>query len=384
MLSKKTHSTEHEIIPVPDLDDTGPMIKDNDANPKEQSKAVNKPPVQRPRNFVPIIMSFLMFLILSIGGLFGQIQGGVILKIGYSDNVFQLSDYDLGRFNDNHPNFEYVETTDDLTLATSIDLSYPMRYKWWRFTPSVTATISQNVSNSEKYRRDAVVRMRVDRYYWNATLMYGYYPHIYIRDYIDTDGTGKLENYTYSRNLFRADLNVKPWKNTTLRFNGRYEEHLYNQYYTEFDGDAKTYGIGIRHNFPLFIAEGMYSFRVFDNWQNNIDPDDSSYESNVYSGSIRMKPMPLTESKKKAVKWYPSLRLGFEERFYQSNDTWYGGRIDKVYSTDAGLNFDLNKNWNISLDYSHALRNVDSPNASVRRLRPYSENRVEAAVKYNF
>lgn len=384
MLSKKPQSVEHEIIPVPDLDNAELVREEAETVKTNKSATKDKTPVQRPRNFVPIIMSFMIMIILGSVGLFGQIQGGIGLQVGYTDNVFQLSDYDLDRFDDAHPNFKYVDTSDDLSLTTNIDLSYPLRYKWWRFTPSVTANISQNVSNTRKYKRDAVIRMRVDRYYWNATVLYGYYPDVYIRDYVDTDGTGKLESYAYAKDLWRADLNIKPWKNTTLRANIRYEEFLYNQYFTEFDGDAKTYGLGIRQNFPLFVAEGMYGYRVFDNWENDIDPDDSSYESNIYTGSIRLKPMPLNDSNKQGAKWYPSLRLSFEERFYQSADNWYGGRIDKVYRTEAGLNFDLNRNWNITLDYSHALRNVDSPNASVRRLRPYSENRIDAEVKYNF
>lgn len=371
---------------VPPLNDDTMPDSPNKGNPGEASPKDQEGSVQRraPRNFVPIIMSLALFLIAGTTILRAQVEGSVTVGAGYSDNVFQLSDYDLRRFDQQHPNLAFIETSDDLELSAQFDVSYPLRYKWWRFIPSITATISQNVSNPEKYKRDAILRLRVERYYWNATLLYGYYPHNYIRDYVDTDGTDGLEHYSYERNLWRGDLNIKPLKNTTLRLQGKYEELYYNEYFTEFDGEAQTWGIGIRQNFPVLVLEGMYQYRVFDNWDSALDPDDSSYESNIYTGSLRLKSMPLNSAKKNGPRWHPSLGLGYEERFYQGLDDWYGGRVDKIYSTDAGLSFLLSDKMNINLDYSHRLRNVDSSNASVRNLKPYSENRFSAGLEYKF
>ena len=377
------YSPERDKHKEPSLDEKDVLIPDPELD-EDPSKNKKPGPVRSPRNFVPIIMSLCLGLICLLQPLQAQMEGSLSFSAQYSDNVFQLSEYDLDRFDQEHPNLEYINTSDDLSLNTRVDLKYGFRHKWYKFEPSVSATFSQNVSNTDKWRRDLIARFAVIRYYWDFRVMYGHYPNIYVRDYVDTDGTGNLEHYGYERNLYRADLNVKPFEKTTLRANFRYEELFYNQFFTEFDGDAKTGGLGIRQNFPLFVLEAGYQYRVFDNWENGPLHDDSSYESNIYSATLRLKDMPLDDGKKNSPRWHPSLSLSFEERFFQGLDSWYGGRVDNIYTTAAGLNFRLDKKWNISLDYSHLLRNVDSPNASVRRLKPYSENRLGAEVKYSF
>lgn len=352
---------------------------------REKAKATKGRPVYRNgkvrflRNVLPIIM-LMLFGLMSLP-LFAQMDVSVSIGANYSDNVFRLSDYDLQRFEDRHPNLEYARTTDDLSIKTKVDMAYAFRYKWYKIEPSITASFSQNVSNTEKWRKDVLARLAVVRYYWDAKLLYGYYPNIYVRDYVDTDGSGKLEQFSYERNLYRADLNVRPLKKTTLKANFRYEELFYNSYWTEYDGDAKTMGLGLRQNFPVFVLDAMYEYRIFDNWDKY--PEDSSYESNIYSGTLRLKDSPLNSSKKDSPQWSPSLSLSFEERFYGGTDPKNARRIDKIYTTKAGLRFKISKQLNFTLDYSHYLRNIDSPNASVRRLKPYSENQIEAMIKYN-
>lgn len=333
----------------------------------------------------PIILLISLVLFWGVSSLSAQFEGSVSLGTRYSDNVFQLSENDLDDFNADEPDMDFVKTSDDLTLMTNVDLGYSFYYKWWKITPSVSATVTQNVSNKEKYRRDGLVRLRLDRYYWNFTALYGYYPRTYLRDYVDTDGTDELEQFSYARDLYRADLNLRPFKNSSLRLHARHEIYRYNEYFTEFDSKATTYGIGWRQNFPYFGLEAGYNYRVLDNENNVTEPlDDSSYESNEYSGLILLKKMPLDDSKPKGVTWQPSLELSYEERFFQGMNEWYGGRTDQIYTTRASINIELSKAWNINLDYSHDFRNIDSPNSAVRRAKEYGENRLGAFVKYEF
>ncbi len=365
-----------------------PAFEDGEApkskpKPKKSPKTLNPHRITKP--FRPIIMMLMCVLVLGIGVLQAQIEGSVTLGAQYTDNVFSLSDYDFDRYNQNNDLLDFVETTDDLNLHGRIDLRYPVRYRWWRFVPSVTTSLARNLSNTEKYRNDVLTRLQVERYHWNATVLYGYYPHIYVRDYVDSDGTGELEKYSYERNLYRADANFRVTRSSTLRLHGRYENYYYNEYWTQFDGDAYTYGIGFRHSFPVFIINGMYYYRIFENdFTAGSGFNDSSYESDRYDVGIMLKQMPLNESKKDGVTWRPALNISYEERFYQGLDSWYGGRIDKVYNTKGSLDFFFSSDWNLSLDYSHIFRNVDSPNASVLRLKEYTDNRLGASVRYNF
>ncbi len=358
---------------------------DKDKNPGNGDSDKPLSPHRTSKPFRPIIMSFVIMLIFGGTYLHAQIQGSVTIGTQFTDNVFALSDYDFTRFNQNHANLEFVNTTDDLSLMGRIDLNYPLRYRWWKIEPSITANLSNNVSNTDKYRRDFLGRVRIERYHWNATAMYGYYPYIYVRDYIDTDGTGKLEKYSYERNLYRVDANYRITRNTTLRAQARYENYYYNEFWTQFDGDAQTYGVGVRHSFPVFTINAMYYFRSFENdWDPSSGYNDSTYESDRYAVDISLKPMPLDDLKKLYPTWRPTLSLSYEDRFYQGEDSWYGGRIDRMYNTRAGIHLFLSDEWNISLDYSHTFRSVDSPNASVLRLKEYAENRLAASVKYNF
>ncbi len=355
--------------------------------PKQKNKkgirVLNPHRITKP--FRPIIMSFVLLVSSGFGILNAQVQGSIVFGAQYTDNIFALSDYDFERFDQNNSLLDFVETTDDLNLNARINLQYPMRYRWWRFVPSVSLNASQSVSNQDKHRSDLITRIRVERYHWNATLLYGYYPYIYVRDYVDSDGTGELEKYSYERSLYRGDANLRITRATTLRLHARYEDYFYNEYWTQFDGSATTYGIGFRQSFPVFFLSGMYYYRVFDNdYDGNPLYNDSSYESNKIDVGISLKHMPLNESKKNGPTWRPTLDISYEERFYQGLDNWYGGRIDKMYNTKAGIDFSLSEKWNLSLDYSHVFRNVDSPNQSVLRLKEYSDNRVGTSVRYNF
>ncbi|MDZ4121735.1 MAG: hypothetical protein U1C33_04900 [Candidatus Cloacimonadaceae bacterium] len=396
MLNFKLYPEANEINPLSsrqqdlDPDNNGGSIKkqkpDDEESLQDEKKEARPLSPHRPtKPFRPIILCFTLIILFTAGYSYAQIGGSVSLGASYTDNVFSLSDYDFDRFDANHANLEFVETTDDLNAFTLIDLNYPLRYRWWKIEPSLAVNISNNIINTEKYRRDVLARVRVERYHWNATMIYGYYPHIYVRDYVDNDGTGELENFSYERNLYRADANLRITRTSTIRLHGRYENYYYNEYWTEFDGDATTVGLGLRHSFPLFTVNGMYYFRAFDTkLDGDSDFNDSTYESDRYYFDFALKYMPLNDSEPRGATWRPKLSLSYEERYYQGLDTWYGGRVDKIYNTTGGIDLNINAKWNISLDYSHIFRNVDSPNESVLRLKEYAENRFGATVKYNF
>lgn len=363
--------------------DIYPDIKE-DVKESEEKKVKKNRSLPRKKKFRPIILC-LAFSLLSYGFMFARIAGELTLGAGYSDNLFQFSDSDLSRWKNNSAALEWAETTDDLSLYTKIDLAYPIPYRWWTFTPSVTGTISQNITNKDKYRTDSILRLRVDRHYWSASALYGYYPYIYYRHFTDSDGTGTAEKYSYERNLYRADLIVRPIKNFTAFSNIRYEDLFYNQYFTEADGNRLTAELGVRYSFPSFTLQGSYTFRSYDNdGSKSMNADDGSWDGNIYRGVLRMKPMPLSGESTKNQSWQPFLELSKEDRFYQGESEWYGGREYNIYGTKAGINVKVQPDWNLSLDYMHIFRNVDSPNESVLRLKEFNENRLSASVSYKF
>lgn len=350
----------------------------------EEKKVRNNRNLTRKKNFRPIILCLALFLI-SFTLAHAQLEGEITLGATYSDNLFQFSDSDLSRWENGSNGLAWAKTTDDLNLTTTIDLAYPIPYRWWTFTPSVTGTISQTVKNTDKYRSDTILRFRADRHYWSASVLYGYYPHIYYRNYSDSDGTGNPEKYCYERNLYRADVILRPISKLSAFGNIRYEDLYYNEYFTESDGNRLTTEFGARYSFPSFTLQGSYAYRSYDNsGYKDMADDDGSYDSNIYRGVMRLKPMPLSGESTSRQSWQPYLELSKEDRFYQGNSAWFGGREYAIYNTKAGLNIKLHPDWNLSLDYLHIFRNVESPNESVLRLKEFNENRLSAAVSYKF
>ena len=333
------------------------------------------------RPFRPIMLSLVLFLGLAHSTAHAQLIGSVSVSTSYSDNAFQLSEYDLSRYQDNNNLLSFVKTTDDLTIGTKVELAYPLHYRWWKITPSVIGNISQNVSNTEKYRRDAAFKVRVDRYYWNASLQYAHHPHIYFRDFNDNDGSDKLENYSYSRDLYRADLTLEPLKNTSFKTNYRLENFRYNEFFAEADGKATQGGLSVVYRFPVFTMDAGYDYRTFDN-ENLVDNDDASYNANIYHGKLTIPKMPVSQEGK--ILWQPSLALNYQQRYYQGDGSWYGGRADYTYTMNAAFQWFFAANLNLSLDYSHIFRNVESDSESVLRLKEYGENRFGAVIKYKF
>jgi len=350
-------------------------------NDRNSGAASNPKPIRRKGSIRPIILSLLLIICFGKAHLQAQITGSVSAGIGYSDNVFQLSESDLERFDHSAPALAFVKTTDDLTLKTKCEFAYPLHYRWWKITPGVSGTFAQNISNSDKYRPDLAFRLRVDRYYWNLAAQYAHSPHIYYRDFTDSDGSGALENYSYSRNTYRLDAAWKPLRRTSLKAGLRWEDYYYNEYFTEADGSALTGGLSLSHRFPVFTLDAGYDYRKFDN-DNRVDNDDASYESNIYKGRISLPRMPLNDKGK--TTWQPSLALNYEQRYYQGGGSWYGGRADYTYTLAAGADVFLSPRWNFALDYTHIFRNVESNNETLIRLKEYSENRLGAELKYKF
>lgn len=327
----------------------------------------------------------LVFMLFGLSGLSAQLSTEVSVGASYTDNLFQFSDYDISRWKNGNDKLSYAKSTDDLALAAQLDLAYPMQYRWWTFTPSVTAKISQNVSNTDKHRSDLAARLRVDRYHWSASAMYGYYPYTYYRHYTDSDGTGELEKYSYERDLYRADLIVRPIKKLTAFGNVRYENMYYNEYFTEADGNRTTTELGLRYSFRPFSVQGSYSFQDFDNTgYKNIDREDASYQSNIYRGVLRMKAMPLKGESTKNQSWAPYLELTKEDRYYQGNNAYYGSRVYKIFTTKAGMDFKLKPQLNLSFDYHHINRSAEASSASIIRAKEFSENRISTTLKYKF
>ena len=355
--------------PVPERTD-----KDSAAPPKK--KKSTKMHSRKSRTFRPIILTLLFFLLNWSALLMAQFSASIGAGMTYTENAFQLSTFDLDRNEEGHPDLDFVKSADDVILNMRINGSYQTQWRWWKIQPSLQLNGSQYVLNTSKQRANALAGIKISRQLGNFGIYYGYYPDIYIRNYKDTDGTGESERYSYDRNHYRADLRIRPFRTGMAFLQYRKDVYYYNKYFTEYDGDIDTWIGGWQQNFPTFYLDASYSYRVYETEQGyDFDnPEDASYESNVYNFGILIKKMEL-DSRYPTLKWRPELDLRFEQRYYQGGDSWHRNRTDNINTTTAKLHFYPGDRWNISLDYSHIFRNVDAPYSSVRKYKEYSENR---------
>jgi len=357
-------------------------LSGSDDSNTEAKAAFRRTAVRRGRTFHPIIMILTLIFLCLTSTLLGEFYGSVDLGVRYTDNAFQLSEYDLNRY---EYDLEFVHQSDDVVLNTLLFAAYQTHWRWWKIQPFAQSNMSQNLLNPAKQRFDIMGGIKVIRKLGEAGVYYGYYPDIYIRDYNDSDGTNEMEKFSYDKNLYRADLKVRPLKNSTVSLDYRLEKLYYNEYFTEFDGDIDTWTLGWQQSFPTFYIDASYGFKQYQtDKQNTLDnPEDASYESNIYAFGILLKKMPL-DDRYPYVQWRPELDLRFEERYFQGSDSWHAGRKDNINTTTGALHFYLGETWNLKLDYSHIFRNVEAAYSSVRKYKEYSENRFGITARYKF
>jgi hypothetical protein len=339
--------------------------------------------VRKSKPFQPIIMMFI--LIIGILPLSAQFSGSVKFGTEYTDNAYQLSEFDINRFENGSTELDFVNNSDDVMLSTTLAGKYDLHYRWWLIQPGVGIHASQNLLNPDKQKADFTGSLKIMRRLGDLEVAYGYFPYIYLRDYRDTNGSELFEKFSYAKNQYRLRANLRPSKPVVVSLEYIRDEYFYNEHFTEFDGSQDTWKLGGKYSFPLFNVDASYAFKNFETEiaSTQVNPEDASFESNVYAFGFQLKKMPL-DTKYPKVTWRPDLNLSYEERFFQGLDSWHIGRTDKIYNTDASFQFYFGSDWNINLDYSHAFRNVDAVNTSVRKYKEYTENRFGIFAGYSF
>jgi len=383
ILSDSLQLEEEQLQPLEIASDS--TLKYPNRNSNQSQPATDRPKKSgKRRNLIKPIIMLLTFLALLLP-LGAQLNTLVGMGVNYTDNAFQLSEYDLTRVADGHPNFNYIKASDDIQLSAKVRAGYYLYWQWWQIEPMLRCLATQNILNPDKHKLDTTLGIRFKRKLGSLGMYYAYSPFNYLRKYTDDDGTLEQEKFDYQKNTYRAELQLKPLPKSTLLLDYRFDQYRYNQYFTEYDGDADTWTLGWQQAFTNFEVGADYSYKVFDTGRKASleHPEDSSYESNAYDVSLSLKKTRV-DDKKPDLLWRPTFSLGYEERFYSGLDTWHEGRTDWIYDMDATLQFYLHKNWNINLDYSYQFRNVEAVSLSVGKYKEYGENRIGAAAEYSF
>jgi hypothetical protein len=327
---------------------------------------------------------------------FQKALSGMQLTVGtsirYNDNVFSLSDYDMDRFDSGHENFSFIKTADDLIVNPYLQIRYPFSLGELTLTPYLNANHYQYISNPDKTNYSILSALFSQYKNFNLNLYYGYYGDLYARDYLDRNGSDVYEKFEYEKNLYRLYSFFSLGRYDTPLLYFQIEEYFYNEFFTEYDGIATTYGLGWRRSFPTFYLRLFYYYRDFE--ASNVSYDlnevvisdritDTSYESNIYDLQFRNKRINLFAD----YDFRPYFGFRLENRYYSTKlpvevAPFQSGREENRYRINFGLEFYLVRNLNIILDYKHYLRDTYSENDSLPKYKDYRQNLISLDLGY--
>lgn len=336
-----------------------------------------------------IIISCVM-LFITMAFLYSQTKLDFNFNLGYSDNVFNLSDNDLDRFEDNQA-YSYVESSDDLIQNVGLRLSHSFRTRNTRLTPSIATNYNNYLNNSDKSSFSMITGFngRFKKLFYD--LRYGYYPQNYTQKYKDSDGSLRYEKFEYEKNLFKLSLKYPVLKKMDIELYGKYEDYYHNKYFVEYDGYAQTIGIGAHYQLKPGTISGFYYFRQFINesdhsgMQTIIDNiKDCSFDSNIYDLKYQHKRIYTNYAD-----YAPFLGFRFEQSFYQSDfsvisDPIHSTRKDNKIKVNIGSEIYFSKNLKFKLDVIKELRRVNSENVKLKDTKDYDKTQLNIGATWSF
>ncbi|OQY40168.1 MAG: hypothetical protein B6226_00390 [Candidatus Cloacimonetes bacterium 4572_65] len=330
-------------------------------------------------------LSLIVLLAFSLS-LFSQVSFTLKSNTTYTDNAFQLSEDDIDVHDSGDSKFDYIETRDDMIHNLGASLIYRNKIKSLKYSLTAKGGYNGYLKNSDKSKYTAGVGFGLDTKKLDIGFFAGYYPDNYVRKYQDKDGTQEYEKFEYDKNLFKLDGEFRLSRKSYLLAYVKYEDYYHNQYFTEYDAEALTTGLGFKYSLSELYLQAWYYYRVYETVDNITAEDavsDASYESNIYKAQLRFKKI-----KCKKIGYRPVFDLSYEKRYFDGYDKYHSGREDDMFKFSPSVKFYLSSFFNLTLDYTLQYRTVTSDNQSVEDSKSYTENQYSLAfeipLKINF
>ena len=341
----------------------------------------------------------IIFIVFSFVQIFSQ-SLEIDYESFYSDNVFELSDKDLTKFENGLPEFDYINTSDDFINAISLRTNLEKKIGGLRLRLLIKPKYSYYLSNNDKSSFSFLTGLLSSYDNYDLNFYYGYYPDNYLKNYEDRDGSQELEKYDYKKNLFKVTANRKFWKKNYALLYSKFENYFYNKYFTEYDASAYTLGIGYKRIFDTFYLKLFYYYRNLetDNHINNAAAisdlsqyegyRDASYESNSYSIELKNKKIDLSDN----LELRPIISYRFTQKFYVTDlpieyqddniDQIHSTRVDETYYLKINFIFYLNDKTEIGLNYDHEYRSTSSDYSSLSDIKDFTQDSI--GISYNY
>lgn len=342
-------------------------------------------------------MKKLFFSVLLTGSLLSawNFYGNVELETIYDDNILNLSDNDLQRFDAGDEEKFKIETSDDLIISSKINLSLK-HHEFFSHT-QILRTILKFNKYSKNDIKDNFYFAFIIRQYLSAKLdiacYYYFYPEIFVNRYDSMmDQSDSYRDFTYAQNKYFSKIRYRFLDNWEISYRFDFAQQYYNKYFTEYDAEKFENSLEIAAELAKWLELKLgYTFIESNSAGEDayFDPaqietiKDASYEGNSYKILFDLKKIikigqnPL------------SAKIGFslDERFFQTDnrgDTYHFKRNDRTLQFNFGLERKLFTAYKLSFDYRWEKRNTESFLTSVERDKNYQANKFSLSLQYNW
>ena len=329
---------------------------------------------------------------IAAAGLWGlwEVEAGA--SLAYDDNVFNLSDRDLTRFDNGEDYFYWMETSDDFLTNAWLRGRLRAQVGQWDISPFVKGGYDYFASNTDKSCPSMLTGVEADWNKLSLNLYYGYYPEVWVRHYHDKDGaSGDPVKFSYDKNLYKLDAGYRLFRKDWVYLYGRFEQYFHNEHFTEYDADAVTFGVGWRHSFQTFYLTARYFYCDYTcddapatGAVSEDDFSDASYESDTVEIVFRNKKVEFLRGRYLR----PFIDFEYEKRAYQTDnvdDTFHAGREDSRYNVTFGATFYLWPSIELTAEYDHNYRKAtSSENDDIGKYKDYIANQFSIGIDYTF
>jgi hypothetical protein len=304
---------------------------------------------------------------------------------GYDANVFSLSDSDLDKFDAGNQGFSFMKSSDDMIVRPSLLTERTWKIGRIRWTPSLKGDYSLYMSNNDKSKWSCLAALEGEYRKLSVKAYYGYYPDNYVRNYNDQDSPGSpSRQYAYDKDLYKARAQYKILRHDTIALEGKYEVYRFNQYFTEYDGEATTLGLEWRHSFNAFSLTGSYDFRTCECDPASAEQGDASYDSDLLTFTLQNAKVKVARGRYVQ----PAFSFGMDNRYYQSDrqgDLAHANRHDRKYTLTAECAFYFMRHTDATLAFTKVRRNADSDyNSGISDTKDYTADQLWLRLRYDF
>ncbi|MDO9576682.1 MAG: hypothetical protein Q7J16_02225 [Candidatus Cloacimonadales bacterium] len=318
------------------------------------------------------------------------------LETIYTNNVLQLSNHDLDRFETgNETNKFHLETSDDLIFSQKLEIGMK-HYLFAGHTQIDKIMFKFNKHLQNDLLDDGYLGIDIKQFLsrkLNFQISYYYYPEIYVNRYKSVlENNGSYRDFTYSKNDYNASLNWKAHNLVELTYRFSFSQLYYNRYFTEYDavnfdnkitaeispqGNIRTI---LSYEYKLSNADGE---EAFDDPASVSVVKDASYEANHYSLAFIVP--KLYEVGKNYL--YFQVGMDYEQRYFRNDaevDEYHFDREDYTFSADSSVSCKVAKKVGLKLSGKYEERNTRSPFSDVKRDKSYDLIEAGLRVSYEF